>query len=569
MAKPLLVAPSPAVALLDPYVIERPVIDPDLVLDFNESLAPPASLAGAACAVHRYPEYDEIEQFIADRLAIEKRSVVLTCGADDALERAVRCVLAPGRRAILTTPSYGMIRRFAMLAGAEVDEVEWWTGDLPVDEMCGLADDDVDLVAIVSPSNPSGAVVSSAAFERLVARLPQALVVLDQAYVDFCDPVFDLSSVALRHPNVVVVRTLSKAWGCAGLRVGYAFGDPRVIDWMRRVGQPFPVASPSIGAAMAALAAGPDLHRIASVCEQREGLSGLLRDLGAEVLPSNGSFVLARFGDAEFVWRGLGALGISVRRFSGRSDLEGWLRITLPGDEESFARLVRGLKTVLSPEAVLFDMDGVLADVSGSYRRAIIETAATWGVELSGRDIALAKAEGDAANDWELTRKLLAARGVEADIDQVTNRFEAVYQGTEESPGLRRFESLRITRAVLENVASKYRLAVVTGRPRADAQRFLEEQAIGDLFSALVCMEDAAAKPDPKPVKIALSRVGGSTAWMFGDTPDDVRAARGAGVLAIGVTAPGDDVESASAALHKAGAVAVIEHPNTIREIMP
>lgn len=567
--KPLLVEPNPVVAGLFPYVIDRAGVDPDLVLDFNESLAPPPALAGGVPPVNRYPDYQEIEAAISRRFGVDPERVLVTNGADDALERIVRCAAFPGRRAVLTTPSYGMIKRFAVLAGAEIVEVPWWNGDYPVDEVCRAAGDDGGLVSVVSPSNPTGAVASRSVFEEILDRLPRSLVLLDQAYVDFTDPDNDLAPVALDSPNVVVVRTFSKAWGCAGLRVGCAIGDPRVIDWLRRAGLPFPVATPSVKAILTALLDGPDAERIAAIRAQRRQLTETLRAMDVEVLPSEGSFVFTRFDDADFVWRGLGALGISVRRFPGRADVEGWLRVTLPGDEENFERLRQGLRTVCGPDALLFDMDGVLADVSRSYRRAIIETAAVWDVELTSQDVARAKAAGGATNDWELTRHLLVERGVEVPIEEVTDRFEALYQGSRDTPGLRRFESLRFDREVLERLSTRLPLGVVTGRPRSDARRFLEEHAIADLFSAVVCMEDAPSKPDPTPVRLALKQLGVKSAWMVGDTPDDMRAARGASVLPIGLPAVGDQPLFMRSVLEAAGAARVIEEPNDFEELLP
>jgi len=566
--KPLLVEPNPVVAGLFPYVIDRPGTNPDLILDFNESLAPPPSLCGGEVPVNRYPNYEEIEAAIAGRVGVDPERVLVTNGADDALERIVRCAAFPGRRAVLTTPSYGMIKRFAVLAGAEVVEVPWWDGDFPVDEVCCAARDDGDLVSVVSPSNPTGAVASRRAFEEILDRLPRSMVLLDQAYVDFTEPDYDLAPVALDFPNAVVVRTFSKAWGCAGLRVGCAIGDPRVIDWLRRAGLPFPVSTPSVEAVLTVLSDGPNAERITTIRAQRELLTQTLRELGNEVLPSEASFVFACFKDADLVWRGLGALGISVRRFPGRVDVEGWLRMTLPGDEENFERLRQGLRTACEPEALLFDMDGVLADVSESYRRAIIGTAAIWDVELTPEDVARAKAGGGATNDWELTRRLLLEREVEVDLEEVTDRFEALYQGTDETPGLRRCESLRFDRETLERLSAKFPLAVVTGRPQSDARRFLEEQGIANLFSTMVCMEDGPSKPDPAPVRLALEQLGAKTAWMVGDTPDDMRAARGASVLPIGLVAAGDDQLLMQSVLEAAGAARVIEEPNDLERLL-
>jgi HAD superfamily hydrolase (TIGR01548 family) len=494
--------------------------------------------------------------------------VLVTCGADDALERTVRVVVGPDRKAVLTTPTYGMIRRFVLTAGGQPDEVEWWGGDFPVEEVCRRAHN-AGLVAVVSPSNPTGAVVSKAAFSELVRRLPATLVLLDQAYVDFCDPEFDLTEIALASPNVVIVRTMSKAAGCAGLRVGCAIGDPRVIDWMRRLGLPFPVPTPALEMASKVLAAGPDGARIERVRSQRAAVTELLEGLGAEVLPSEASFVFARFADAVRVWAALGALDISVRRFPGRAGVGEWLRVTLPGDHEAWGRLERAFRSILAPEALLFDMDGVLADVSRSYRRAIIETAASWDVTVSSADVETANAAGNSNNDWELTRRLLAERGVEASLDEVTARFEELYQGTDDQPGLRSEETLLLPRDVLARLSENRALAVVTGRPRADAERFLAEHGLEGVFKTVVCMEDGPLKPDPAPVRTALDRLGVDSAWMVGDTPDDLRAAAAAGVLPVGVVAPGDEPDGARSVLAGAGAAFVLESITELEGVLP
>ncbi len=354
--KKFLVEPVPALEELSAYTTGRPSEGIDLILDFNERSAPPDALEGIEALddwqINRYPELGALEPLIAQRLGVPKDSVLVTGGADDALERSVRAVCVPGRTAIMTTPTYGMVRRFVRITGAELKEIRWWRNDYPVQEVIEMADETTALVYVVSPNNPTGSVMSRNAFRRLLEALPRALVLLDQAYVDFTDRENDLSSVALDFPNAVVVRTLSKAWGAAGLRVGYALGDSRVVDWLRRIGLPFPVSSPAqaLAATMLADADGPGTKRIAAIRRQRNELSGLLSGLGAEVLPSEASFVFARFANAQKVWSSLHALGIAIRAFPGRPEVDGWLRITLPGDDNGFNRLTEALRTVLTPE---------------------------------------------------------------------------------------------------------------------------------------------------------------------------------------------------------------------------
>jgi HAD superfamily hydrolase (TIGR01548 family) len=366
-------------------------------------------------------------------------------------------------------------------------------------------------------------------------------------------------------PNAVAVRSFSKAWGMAGLRVGYAAGPEEIIDCLRAAGGPYTVSRPSLSRVMQRIPEG--VSRFAeTVRQEREELYRLLESLEAEPLPSQANFVLCRFKDAAWVYAALAALGILVRSFPDKEDLQGCLRITCPGDDEKFARLCSALRTVLQPQGLLFDMDGVLADVSQSYRRAIIETAASYGVELHTEEIQAAKAEAGSNNDWALTKKLLERHGVRADLSEVTERFEGLYQGNPERPGLRRTEKLLASPGLLERLSQRVPLAVVTGRPRGDAERFLKENGVAQRLSALVCLEDAPLKPDPGPVRLALRKLGIERAWMIGDTPDDLTAARRAGVLPLGVVAPGGGDPGA---LADAGAAKVLSNLDELQELMP
>jgi len=245
------------------------------------------------------------------------------------------------------------------------------------------------------------------------------------------------------------------------------------------------------------------------------------------------------------------------------------LRISCPGDAAAFARLEAALRAVLAPQALLFDMDGVLADVSRSYRRAILETAASFGVALSPDDVARAKARGDANDDWALTRRLLAERGCERTLAEVTAVFERLYQGADGAPGLRASERPIPSRELLERLGRRAALGVVTGRPRRDAQAFLESAGLVDCFATVVAREDAPLKPDPAPVRLALERLDVRAAWMVGDTPDDVRAARAAGAVPLGFVPPDAGGDSTRGALSCAGAARVLATLEELDEVYP
>ncbi len=201
--------------------------------------------------------------------------------------------------------------------------------------------------------------------------------------------------------------------------------------------------------------------------------------------------------------------------------------------------------------AVLLDMDGVLADVSLSYRICVTATAARYGVTVTQRDIVAAKATGLYNNDWVLTEHLVrsgagkpGARVPEdLTLDDITQKFQEVYEGVEGGPaGLRDNERLIVAKGVLAELARRCPkgMAIVTGRPRAEAEYFLKLHGLRQYFRIVVTMDDAPDKPDPAPVRMALGGLGAdpSEAIMVGDTPSDVMAAQRAGVQAFGVLTP-------------------------------
>lgn len=568
--------PSPAVARRSPYRVPRKATPVDLHLDANEGLAPPADLLKEILAervetpdlARRYPDTRALQEILAARMGVSPERLIVTAGGDDALERACRSVLWPGREMILPLPGFEMLGRFAENAGGEVVQVPWPSGPFPTDEVLARVGPRTGAICVVTPNNPTGAVATREDLERLAAGAPEALILLDHAYVEFGDA--DLTARALELPNVVVFRTLSKAWGMAGLRVGYAAGPAEVIGWMRAVGLPFPVSQLSVEVALRCVGAGDAAIApfVAEVRRERAALTELLEAHGGTTLPSQGNFVLVHHPAAAWLRDGLAGLGIGVRAFPDKPGLEDALRISCPGEAASFDRLRHAIAAAMAPEALLFDMDGVLADVSASYRQAILATAASYGVTLAPADVAEAKSAGAANNDWVLTRRLLAARGVEAPLDEVTDRFETAYQGTEAEPGLRRHEALLVERVFLERLASRCTLGIVTGRPRGDAERFLREKGVADLFPVVVCMEDAPGKPDPAPVRLAMERLGVARAWMVGDTPDDIRSARAAGAVPVGIVAPGDLTAPGAMALEAAGAGRVLDTLTDLEQLL-
>jgi len=562
------ITPSPGAATASRYAVPRASAPLDLYLDGNEGAVPSLALyetlpSRGADLLRRYPSAAALEAAFAARLGIDAEQVLVTAGGDESIDRACRAVLAPGRALLLPEPTFEMIARYARLSGAAIIPIPWTPGAAwPVDAVLAAITPETAMIALVSPNNPTGGVARVDDLRRVAAAAPHALILVDLAYVEFADAeTAALCDAALSLPNALVVRTVSKAWGLAGLRIGYCAGHPTLLRWLRACGGPYPVSGPSLALAAAALDAGEaDVGAfIETVRREREALSEVLRCGGARPQPSQGNFVFAHVADPVWLRDALSGFGIAIRAFPGKPRLEDAVRITCPGEAASFSRLTHALDVTLRPQAMLFDLDGVLACVSTSYRAAIIKTCEHFGVPVSGADITAIKAAGDANNDWVVTHRLLTARGVNVPFEAVKARFEALYHGTDAAPGLWRNETLLVPREQIAAWAARRPLGIVTGRPARDLARFLDHFELRPLFSATVCMEEAPLKPHPAPVRLLMQRLGVERAWLLGDTPDDVRAARSAGVLPIGVLAPGEAGDGTH--LLAAGAARVLSHP--------
>lgn len=541
--------------------------DVDLDLSRNEGRPPSTDVLGQVgdplTLMSRYPDTTALRNTLAERHDLPPGRVLVTAGADDALFRCFLARVGPGRDAVATYPSFEMLPRYAAQAGGRLVQISWWEEDFPVDEMTSALANGARTAFVVSPNNPTGNVATIDDLDR-VAEAAE-LVVLDGAYTEFAD--LDLTSKALEHDNVVVLRSLSKAWGLAGLRVGYMLGPESLVDEIGAYGNPYPVTGLSQAIAIKRFESANEVQGfVREVARERTLLTETLSGLGVDALPSRANFVLAEFDDPGWVVSAVSSLGIGLRRFPDRPGLGNHLRIGLPGDPDAFDRLSRAMRSAIRPQALLFDIDGVLADVDGSQTAAIIATAATLGVDVERRDVEEARAAGNANDDWALTWRLCTTAGADVSIDEVRSVFETLYQGSDGRPGLKEGERLLVGHSVLEGWAQRWPIGLVTGRPLADAREFIAGAGIGDCVSTLVTREDAPLKPDPKPVELALERLGVTDAWMVGDTPDDISAARAAGVVPIGVIAPGTNPQTSRRAL--SGAAAVLDKTTDLEELL-
>lgn len=233
------------------------------------------------------------------------------------------------------------------------------------------------------------------------------------------------------------------------------------------------------------------------------------------------------------------------------------------------ARAVR-LRSLLSEvRFVLWDMDGVLVDVSQSYRRAIVETAERFlGKPVPPGLVQDFKNRGGYNNDWVLTKGIIDELGGQCEYDEVVARFQELYKGASgQFDGYIATEPPAMSAELLGRLGVKYGMALVTGRPEAEAKFTLARHGWDKHLRVAVCMEQQGArgKPDPYPLRLAVEQLGNAAKSTMpqrmayvGDTGDDMRAARAAGFVAVGCVAPHHDFEADKAVLEAAGAHIVL-----------
>ena len=313
------------------------------------------AIMSALDEVPRYPDGNgfELKAALASRYDVDVAQLVLGNGSNDVLELVARAFLAPGRSAVYAQHAFAVYPLATQAVGARGIEVPARDFGHDLDAMLAAIDDDTRVLFIANPNNPTGTFLSGEAIAAMLARVPaHVVVVLDEAYTEYLAPQvrYDSMGWVARHPNLLVTRTFSKAYGLAGLRVGFGVGHPELIDMLNRVRQPFNVSTVALVAACAAL--NDDAFIARSVELNQQGMTQLtdaFARLGLEWIPSAGNFVTVRVGDAAAVNAALLRAGVIVRPMGGYGMPE-WLRVSIGLAEEN-ARFIQALEAILAEGA--------------------------------------------------------------------------------------------------------------------------------------------------------------------------------------------------------------------------
>jgi histidinol-phosphate aminotransferase len=307
-----------------------------------------AAIGAALDELGRYPDSNgfDLKAALSRKLDVPAEWITLGNGSNDILECAAAVMLAPGRSCVYSQYSFAVYPLATQARGARSIVVAARDYGHDLDAMLAAIADDTRLVFIANPNNPTGTFVGAATMAEFIGRVPRdVVVVLDEAYNEYLAPADRHPSIdwVRAFPNLLLSRSFSKAYGLAGLRVGYGVAQAELTDMLNRVRQPFNCNSLAQAAAAAALADQDFVARGVEI--NRSGMAQLTASfdsLGLRYLPSFGNFVLVQVGDGAAMYEALLRRGVIVRPVAGYG-LPQWLRVTigLPDENEKFIAALR------------------------------------------------------------------------------------------------------------------------------------------------------------------------------------------------------------------------------------
>jgi histidinol-phosphate aminotransferase len=290
--------------------------------------------------MNRYPESEfELKSLLAGKYGLKPGNVLIGNGSNEMIETVFRGLKADGRNGVLVTDhSCAFYRIAACIYGYEVRSVPLDALRLDLMRLAGAVNELTRVIFLCNPSNPTGGIFTDREFAAFLAVLPpEILVVVDEAYAEFSDSAHFPRSVSYidEHP-VLVLKTFSKAYGLAGLRVGYGMGEESLVSFLERTKQPFSVNMMALIAARAALADERHLTKVLDNNRKgKEYLYNALKALGLEFFPSEANFVLIRIGpDAEALVNRLFEKKILIRWLGGYG-LGDYVRVTVGTMDEN------------------------------------------------------------------------------------------------------------------------------------------------------------------------------------------------------------------------------------------
>lgn len=326
----------PHFAKITPYVTARDLAQEGLFLDANENPFGSVLPDVAGIPLRHYPDPDArvLRQALANFLKVPLENVLATAGSNEAIDLLIRLTAGPGDAVMVAEPTFSLYRTMAEINGADVVTIPMnETFTVTVDDVMARVTPQCKILFLCSPNNPTGNSIPRPTILEICRKF-SGLVVLDEAYVEFSDQP-SLAKDVLSHDNLVVLRTLAKAWGLAGLRVGYTIAAPVMIQLLQSIRKPYPLSAPSIKLAAEGVQRVAQMQGyVAKILAGRKWLEDELQALKLQIYPSDANFVLVKIPRASEVYSHFKTnAGIVLRDMSSR--IPDTLRITVGTPDEN------------------------------------------------------------------------------------------------------------------------------------------------------------------------------------------------------------------------------------------
>ncbi|MGC1121900.1 MAG: histidinol-phosphate transaminase [Candidatus Methanofastidiosia archaeon] len=344
--------PRRGVEQIGPFKISTEPRANKVLLDFNESLKGCSPLVLRALHsmkmsdVSCYPDYDRLSRKIAEYHHINPEFVFLTNGAEEGIRCVMDTYVERGGTVVLVSPTFGMMKILAQLQEASIIEVPYCEDlSFPLENFLDAVKMEPHLVVLVNPDSPTGTLLKNEDVVRILEAAPESAVLIDEVYADFagatCIPLVN------KYPNLIITRSFSKAFGLAGLRLGYVVTQPESIEQLSKVRLPFSVSSLAVIAGLAAL---DDIEYAQSIVQEvrkeKEFLYRELESMGIDVHTTHTNFILVNLKErCHAVYQELLGRDILVKKLGGPL-LEGWLRMTI-GNHHDNMIFVKALREII------------------------------------------------------------------------------------------------------------------------------------------------------------------------------------------------------------------------------
>lgn len=531
------IEPCKNIVNLIPYICARDLYKSGIFLDANENYKQWVKIDWSKIEnLNRYPDStgDLLRKKLIEKYVkgFKKNNIFVASGSDEIIDLLIRGFVENNEYVMVMDPSYSIYETQTAINNKKVKKIKLNKNFSLNIKLIRENINQVKTIFLCSPNNPTGNLITENEIKTILSFY-NGLLVIDEAYIEFAELKNSLLRLLKTNKNIIILRTFSKAWGLAGIRLGYVIADKNIISTLLKIKESYNVSKVSQLIALQALDQVDRLKtKVSETMILKAGLEKKLKNLNFNIIPTVTNFILARVKNATKIYNKLAEKGIIVRDRSNLPYLNNILRITVGSKKENNLLIEKLLLTFL--DGIIFDMDGVLVDVSQSYRETIRQTASHFlNRKIQMSEVSEIKNKIGMNNDWDATYALINKSVIP--YESVKSYFQTLYLGDGKNIGLINNEKLLISKQKLQLLKNKYKkLGIATGRPKNEAEYVIKKNRLEEIFDCIIALEDVAnGKPSPDSLLAVIKKLDLKQTVYIGDSSSDVVAAERAKIPSI------------------------------------